>query len=106
MKPNYHKIFSDILDEEILSVEKRTKCKKILSKSEISDLEVLDLNYLIFGVSDDNKHKSYDDETITFIMSYQQEHHMTNQQISKLFHISRNTISSWKKLCLKTAKIR
>ncbi|MDO5635629.1 MAG: helix-turn-helix domain-containing protein [Myroides sp.] len=104
MKPNYHKIFSDIMAEEMLSVEKSIKCKKILSKAEISDLEVLNLNYLIFGESDDNKHKSYNDETITFIMSYQKEHHLTNQQISKLFHISRNTISSWKKLYLQTAK--
>lgn len=104
MKPNYHKIFSDIMAEQPLSVEKSTKCKKILSKSELSDLEVLDLNYLIFGESDDNKHKSYDKETIAFIISYQQENHMTNLQISELFHISRNTISSWKKLYLQTAK--
>lgn len=92
------------MNEEMLSVEKSTNCKKILGKSEISDLEVLDLNYLIFGKSNDNKHRSYDKETVKFITSYQLNNKLTNQEISELFKISRNTISKWKKLYLNTAK--
>lgn len=92
------------MNEEMLSVEKSTKCKKILSKSEISDFEVLDLNYLIFGKSNDNKHRSYDKETVKFITSYQLNNKLTNQEISELFHISRNTISKWKKLYSKHLK--
>ncbi len=98
---NYKKIYQDIL--EIKFPEKKEQCFPVLNKKELSMLDVIDLNQKIFGKSDkqtdrfNQRHRSYDKQTILKILEYQTINNLNNSELSRHFKLSRNTITKWRK---------
>lgn len=105
MKPNYVKIYTDLINYKY--PKKKDLLQLFKGKQNLSAIDVLTINHLLFGVTnpqdvDNQKHKAYDLETIDYILSYQKENLLTNTAVSKLFKVSRNTISKWKNMQDKT----
>jgi len=104
-KPNYIKIFEDIIAKEC--PERRPEFANYLSKENLSIIDVIKLNNKIFGVSNketldfNQKHRSYDSETIIQMLTYQEEQKLNNVQLANHFRLSRNTVSKWRRLYLK-----
>ncbi|WP_223599818.1 helix-turn-helix domain-containing protein [Chryseobacterium sp. GVT01B] len=102
-KPDYKKIFNDLL---ILKFpDKKEQCLPFLNKKELSRLEVIHLNKIIFGenISENlngRNHRSYDQSTIFKILDYQKKQNLNNIQTAKYFGLSRNTLARWKKIFL------
>lgn len=100
-KPNYHKIYSDIIYYKY--PQKKLICQSILKKKELSVLDILKLNHLIFGMTNreivifNQKHRSYGMSDILEILDYQKKHNLNNNQLANHFKLSRNTITKWKK---------
>ena len=102
-KPYYKKIFTDML--ELKFPDKKEQCLFFLNKEELSELDVLKLNKIIFGedVSENvsaKNHRSYDKSTIFKILDYQKNQKLNNIQTARYFGLSRNTIAKWKKIFL------
>lgn len=103
MIPDYKQIYMDILREKF--PEKLIDCK-IKSKLEKlqTAIDVVRLNQLIFEETDftveckNQRLRSYDEESILNILSYQKKNDLTNLQVSDHFKISRNTITKWKSI--------
>ena len=98
-KPNYIKIFQDIIDQKF--PEKKSICTEFLDKSELTSLEVLKLNQLIFDQSLDStskNHVSYSKDVIIEMLNYQKDKKISNIELAKHFGVSRNSITKWKKL--------
>lgn len=97
-QPYYKKIYSDILTKKF--PEKVNECKSILSKKELSILDIIQLNQQIFGYneifSDNQRLRSYDNQSIVEILEYQKKYNLNNTQLSIHFKLSRNTIAKWK----------
>ncbi|GEN74051.1 helix-turn-helix domain-containing protein [Chryseobacterium lathyri] len=100
-QPNFKKIYKDLISKK--HPDKLLKCEIILSKEIICALDIIRLEHIIFGqlrkedLIFNQKHKSYDKETINEILSYQEKYKLNNTQIASYFKLSRNTISKWKK---------
>ncbi|MGN7863545.1 helix-turn-helix domain-containing protein [Chryseobacterium sp.] len=96
--PYYKKIYSDILVKKF--PDKLNECKSILSKGQLNVLDIIQLNQRIFGnseiFSENQKLRSYDDQSILKILNYQKKHNLNNTQLSIHFKLSRNTITKWK----------
>ncbi|MBB4806841.1 hypothetical protein HNP38_002137 [Chryseobacterium defluvii] len=101
-KPDYKRIYNDIITLKYPG--KREKCEQILKKTDISVLDVIALNKIIFETKDqealslNQQHRSYDKKSISEILEYQKKQNFTNLQLSAHFKISRTTIARWKKL--------
>lgn len=100
MMPNYKQIFTDILNQKF--PHKKEFCKNILSKANITQLDVIKLNQIIFEskpkISTTNqKFRAYNKSTIVRILQYQAQNQLSNTQIANHFNLSRNTISKWRK---------
>ncbi|WP_117585895.1 helix-turn-helix domain-containing protein [Chryseobacterium luteum] len=99
--PDYKKIYSDIIERDF--PDKKEMCKNILSKTVLSQLDVIEINTLIFGnasreISISNqKHRSYNKQTILQILEYQQKNCLNNTQLAQHFRLSRNSVTHWKK---------
>lgn len=98
--PNYKKIYEDIIQKKC--PEKYDQCASLLNKNEISAMDVLSLNEIVFGKTNESqisnrKHKSYDYESIIKILDYQKKNGLTNVEISRQFDLCRSTVSKWKK---------
>lgn len=104
MNPDYKKIYEDILKYK--KPEKTDLCKKILEKEKLAVLDVITLNTIIFGTYDkerfrlNQKHRSYDKDTVLQILEFQKISGLTNTAIALKFKLSRNTVAKWKKLNL------
>jgi hypothetical protein len=100
-QPNYKLIYSDIIS--IKCPGKKEECRPILNKEVISILDVIKLNLIIFGIKDketqifNQKHRSYDENTIIEILDYQVKNNLNNTQLANHFKLSRNTVTKWKK---------
>lgn len=95
-EPDYVKIFSDIIKKKF--PEKLSNCQYLLEKEKLSSLDVIILTRILFydsGVN--NRHKSYDNESVAQILEYQRRTNMTNIETASIFKLSRNTLASWKK---------
>ncbi|MBB6371845.1 helix-turn-helix domain-containing protein [Chryseobacterium shigense] len=96
--PDYKKIYIDILKKKY--PEKAERCTVILQKEQLTSLDVVHLNEIIFGKESAVKnqaHKSYDTEAIHEILNYQSKNSLSNSQLARHFRISRNTVAKWKK---------
>lgn len=97
-QPYYKKIYMDILTMNF--PEKIDECNSILAKEELCVLDIIQLNQRIFGseeISSENQRlRSYDDETIIQILKYQKKNGLSNTQLSNHYKLSRNTITKWK----------
>lgn len=100
MIPDYKLIYSDILIKKF--PHKQEKCKTLLNKSNLSVLNIIELNTIIFGKSDNTsqKHRSYRKSDILMILDYQKKNKLNNTQLANHFKLSRNSISKWKKIFL------
>ncbi|WP_160139960.1 helix-turn-helix domain-containing protein [Chryseobacterium sp. c4a] len=97
IKPDYKRLYMDIL--ELKFPEKKEICAEVLNKEELETLDVIMLNTMIFGDRINNqKHKSYDQNSILEILDYQKKNPCSNKDLSLLFRISRNTITKWKRI--------
>lgn len=100
-KPNYNLIFSDIIEQKYPL--KRTECNALLKKANLSVLDVIELNRIIFGADKEEQrfnqnHRSYNKADIAEILTYQKKQRLNNSQLAKSLGLSRNTIAKWKKL--------
>jgi len=101
LTPDYHQIYSDILEKKF--PQKKELCKNFLEKKQLTTLEVLELNKIIFNNSNEKlqatsrKHRSYSKTDIFEILDFQKTNNLTNIQVAKHFKMSRNTIAKWKK---------
>ncbi|WP_228442254.1 helix-turn-helix domain-containing protein [Chryseobacterium nematophagum] len=100
-KVNYHLIFSDILNKKY--PEKKKECRRIMEKKELSVLDVIQLNKIIFGPVDketeefNQSHRSYTVSSIFQILDFQKKNKLNNTQVALYFKLSRHTVAKWKK---------
>lgn len=103
-RPNYHNIYNDIL--RLKYPQKISDCQFILKNKELSVLDILNINQIIFGKSNlenetfNQKHKSYSKSDILEILDYQKKQKLNNLELANHFNLSRNTVGKWKKLFL------
>lgn len=103
---NYRRLFTDLLLEKY--PEKMASCQGLLAKEDLSGLDVIRLNEKIFGKANagtdtdrsNQKHRSYNKETIYLMLDYQKKQRLNNSQLAAHFKLSRNTVAKWKKLFL------
>lgn len=100
MHPDYIRIYSDILNKKY--PHKKEECQPLLNKENLSVLEIIQINRKIFGNTIESafnqKHKSYDENTILKILQYQKDYHCSNTELAQHFNLSRNTVTRWKKI--------
>ncbi|MDR4953638.1 helix-turn-helix domain-containing protein [Chryseobacterium sp. ES2] len=102
LQPNYKLIYQDIIAKKY--PDKKSKCDNILNKNELSVLDIIRLNNIIFGTvnnepsTSNQRLRSYDKITILQILDYQKIHRLNNTEIAIKFNLSRNTVSKWKKI--------
>lgn len=96
--PNYALIFLDIIMKNF--PEKYDECKEFLNKSEFNFLDILVVNRKIFGKlsKETQKHRSYSESDILFILNFQKNNFLNNSQTAKYFDISRTSLAKWKKM--------
>ncbi|MBV8326526.1 helix-turn-helix domain-containing protein [Chryseobacterium sp.] len=95
-EPDYKRIYSDIIKKKL--PYKEESCRKILNKKKLEILDVITLNKILFGTHAGNqKYKAYDEKAVKEILMYQKKHKLNNLQLAKVFSLSRNTITRWKK---------
>lgn len=102
-RPLYRKLYADMIRDKYPECE--ALCKHYFKKQHWTALDVLEVNQLLFskkknkqGVSVDQKHRAYDEESIKQILLYQQKNGLNNSQIANKYGLSRNTISKWRRL--------
>lgn len=101
-KPNYIKIFNDII--EYTCPERLQEFSSYLKKENLSIIEVIELNNKIFRLQDkdtlnfNQQHKSYDQEAILQMLDFQKKERLNNVELANHFKLSRNTVSKWKRL--------
>lgn len=103
IRPNYSKIYHDLLLAEYPEKLKDVKVKQLLQNLNTSD-EVIKFNEKLFKQSKESsennqKLRTYDKATMLKILNYQKQHGFSSNYISKKYKISRTTIAKWKKIC-------
>lgn len=101
MKPNYIRIFTDILDKKY--PDKTQRVLPYLSNDNLSNLQILHINQLIFDSDKkhkkgNQKYKTYTKSDIIQILTHQKKHNLNNSEVSEHFKLSRNTVAKWKKI--------
>lgn len=105
MKPNYHKIYNDLIEKKY--PEKKEICEGILLKKQLSVMDIIELNRMIFShenkeeIQLSQKHRSYDRLAIIQMLNYQKENGLNNTELAKHFSLSRNSVAKWKKIFVK-----
>lgn len=99
--PNYKRIYIDIIEK--MHPDKEKLCKSLLNKTNLSILDIISLNDIIFENKDketlifNQMHRSYDENAILDILEYQRKNKLNNTQLANHFKLSRNTVTKWKK---------
>ena len=101
MRPNYSKIYHDMLRLEHPGKLEEPKIKELLKRLNTSD-DVLKFNERLFEQSKESsknnqKLKTYDKKTMLKLLQYQRKHGFSTSYMSKKYKISRTTIAKWKK---------
>ncbi|MBB6372287.1 helix-turn-helix domain-containing protein [Chryseobacterium shigense] len=102
LQPDYKRIYNDIIIKRC--PENKEKCLSILRKKDLSFLDVIKLNSLIFGSQNrennvlNQRHRSYDQSAIIEILNYQKKNNLNNIETARYFKLSRNTVAKWRKL--------
>ncbi|GAA4155239.1 hypothetical protein GCM10022217_13200 [Chryseobacterium ginsenosidimutans] len=98
--PDYKKIYSDMIN--LKYPEKKERCSQLLSKSSLSTLDIIEMSKILFNRNSkessefDQKHRSYNEETIFQILEYQKKNKLNNSELARHFKLSRNTVTKWK----------
>lgn len=96
MRPNYKKIYQDMLKLEYPEKLKDPKIKELLDKLHTTE-DVLKFNDKLFKQSSENqKLKTYDKKTMMKLLQYQKKHGHSTSYMSRKYKISRTTLSKWK----------
>lgn len=102
MRPNYKRIYSDIINKKY--PDRLEHCKVLLETPELSVLDIIKLNRIVFGFVDilteklNQKYRSYTKSAIYEILECGKCNNYNNSQLANHFKLSRNTIVKWKKL--------
>lgn len=100
MNPDYKKIYTDII--EYKKPENAEACRSFLKKESLTALDIIALNNLIFGISEQSasnpQFRSYSKESILHILDYQKKNNLNNSELALKFKLSRNTVTKWKKV--------
>lgn len=101
MRPNYTKIYQDMLKEKDPEKLNDPKIQNLLKKLKTTE-DILNFNDLVFKSSKESlrnnqKLKTYDKKTMLKLLQYQQKHGLSTNYMSKKYKISRTTIAKWKK---------
>ncbi|SMP94191.1 hypothetical protein SAMN05421679_105273 [Epilithonimonas pallida] len=102
-RPDYKNIYLDILQKKY--PHKKEECRILLSKENLSVLNIIELNQRIFGKDKESmqfnqKHRSYKKSDILNILDYQKKYKLNNCELANHFKLSRNTVAKWKKMFL------
>lgn len=99
---DYKALYTDLIKKKC--PDKMGLCEGILKKEHVSVLDAIKLNDILFPQQTieneriNQKHKSYQEEDIREILSYQKLHNLSNSQIALKFKMSRNTVTRWKRI--------
>lgn len=102
IKPDYKKIFTDMVKyyELFLTDQIQKEIDIILSREELTSLDVLKMNELLFPrsikFSQNQKLHKFDHQSKKFIIEYQKKLKLSNISTATTFKISRNTLAKWK----------
>jgi Transcriptional regulator containing PAS, AAA-type ATPase, and DNA-binding domains len=101
MRPNYTKIYQDMLKEKAPDKLKDPEIKRQLKKLNTTE-NVLSFNEKVFKQSKESllhnqKLKTYDKQTILKLLHYQEKHGFSTSHMSKKYKISRTTLTKWRK---------
>lgn len=102
--PNYNDIYRDLIKKKF---PQRSEEFKPLLKNNLDILSVIKVNKMLFGEEDSSdtqnsqKYRSYDKEAILRILNYQKIYRLNNVQTAKVFNVSRNSLTKWRRLFLK-----
>lgn len=98
--PDYKKIYTDMI--EIKYPEKKEMGKQLLSKTDLSTLDIIQINKILFNNNSaensrfNQRLRSYNKSTIIQILEYQKKNGLNNSQLARHFKLSRNTVTKWK----------
>ncbi|MFP3598219.1 helix-turn-helix domain-containing protein [Chryseobacterium sp. SIMBA_029] len=101
LQPDYVRIYNDIIKKH---PHKKKACQSLLNKNELTTMEVIKLNKLIFDKINksteifNQKHRSYNKQDIIEVLDYQKMNNLNNTQLSIHYKLSRTTVAKWKKL--------
>lgn len=96
MAPNYKTIYMDMILQKF--PEKIEKCELLLSKNNLTALDIIKVNDILFRSHNSNqKHRAYKEIDIIKILQFQHLNKMSNSQLALHYKVSRNTITKWKK---------
>ncbi|MGG5209860.1 helix-turn-helix domain-containing protein [Chryseobacterium sp. MIQD13] len=101
MRPNYKKIYYDMLRLEHPEKLKDPKIKELLGKLNTTE-DILNFNEKIFEQSKESqannqKLRTYDKKTMFKLLQYQNKHGFSTSYMARKYKISRTTIMNWKK---------
>ncbi|MGR3853776.1 helix-turn-helix domain-containing protein [Chryseobacterium indologenes] len=102
LTPDYKRIYTDLIIKKY--PDKLGLCTSLLQKNNLTILDIFKLNQIILEDEDQNlwqcnqKHKSYNKETVLEILEYQIKNKLNDTELSVHFQLSRTTISRWKKV--------
>lgn len=97
--PDYITIYKDLV--QLKFPEKIKDLEHFFQKEKLSAMEVIKINYILFGTSkeaNNSRFNSYNKDDIMHILDYQKKYKLNNSQVAIHFKMSRNTISKWKKM--------
>ncbi len=101
MRPNYKKIYLDMLKQDQPEKLQDPKVQSLLKNLKTTE-DVLNFNELVFKQSKESlrnnqKLKTYDKKTMLKLLQYQKKHGFSTSFMSKKYKISRTTLAKWKK---------
>jgi hypothetical protein len=102
MGPDYKQIYTDIIKEKYPEKSNDLQIKNRIERIQ-TVMDILSLNTLVFGQakaiteSNNQKLRSYDEDSVLKILEYQQKNKLSNNKTALHFKMSRNTIAKWKK---------
>jgi len=102
MRPNYTKIYQDMLKQDYPDKLKDPKIVTLLKKLNTTE-DILKFNDKLFEQSresqqNNQKLKTYDKKTMLKLLQYQKKHEFSTSYMSRKYKISRTTLAKWKKM--------
>lgn len=101
-KPDYKLIYHDMVSKKY--PDKFPLCDIFFKKDSFSALDILNINRILFGSPNKNtldfnqKHRSYDYNSILEMLDYQKKNQLNNSQLASHFKLSRNTVTKWRRM--------
>lgn len=102
MRPNYSKIYHDLITTQYPEKMNCPKVREQLEKLDSTE-EIIKLNKRLFSKTDketeknNQQLKTYDRKTMMKLLSYQQKHNLSTSYMSRKYKISRTTFTKWKR---------